>query len=224
VAGGEIGDVAEIIRGIRADKGFDLVVACIGELDKQRIIFGNNIKAGDVVIGLPSSGVHSNGVTLARKILFKHWGGKFDPYDIPEGLNRELIYEVLEPTRIYAKPLQAVLSAHRIKGAVHITGDAYLKFNRLMKFSQGIGFEFHNFKSQGIFELIETTAEAYGGISDEEMLKTFNMGWGFAVVVDKLEQDDVLSTLKRSHAEVIGTAKSSEHITAAYKGKELVLT
>jgi phosphoribosylformylglycinamidine cyclo-ligase len=224
VAGGEIGDVAEIIRGIRADKGFDLVVACIGELDKQRIIFGNNIKAGDVVIGLPSSGVHSNGVTLARKILFKHWGGKFDPYDVPEGLNRELIYEVLEPTRIYAKPLQAVLSAHRIKGAVHITGDAYLKFNRLMKFSQGIGFEFHNFKSQGIFELIETTAEAYGGISDEEMLKTFNMGWGFAVVVDKLEQDDVLSTLKRSHAEVIGTAKSSEHITAAYKGKELVLT
>jgi phosphoribosylformylglycinamidine cyclo-ligase len=224
VAGGEIGDVAEIIRGIRANKGFDLVVACIGELDKQHIISGNNIKAGDVVIGLPSSGIHSNGVTLARKILFKHWGGKFDPYDVPEGLNRELIYELLEPTSIYAKAVQAVLSAHRIKGAVHITGDAYLKFNRLMKYSHGIGFEFHNFKPQAIFELIETTAAAYGGISDEEMLKTFNMGWGFAIIVDKTEQDDVLNTLEKSHAEVIGTAKSSEHIAAVYKGKKLVLT
>ena len=223
VAGGEIGDVAEIIKGIGEGKGFDLVVACIGEVDKQHIILGDDIKAGDVVIGLRSSGIHSNGVTLARKILFKRWGGKFDPYDVPDGLDRELIYEILEPTRIYATPLQDVMRTHRIKGAVHITGDAYLKFNRLMDFSKGIGFRVHNFKPQGIFNLIETTAETYGGISDDEMLKTFNMGWGFAIVVDETVQDDVLEILESNQAEVIGTAQASEHITANYKGKQLVL-
>lgn len=223
VPGGEIGDVAEIIRGISEGKGFDLVVACIGEIDKQHVIFGDDIQAGDVVIGLRSSGIHSNGVTLARKILFKRWGGKFDPYDVPEGLDRELIYEILEPTRIYARPLQEVMQTHRIKGAVHITGDAYLKFNKLMEFSKGIGFEFHNFKAQGIFELIQATAQAYGGISDEEMLKTFNMGWGFAIIVDKTEQDDVLTILAKNQAEVIGTVQSLNRITAVYNGKRLAL-
>jgi len=225
VAGGEIGDVAEIIRGLKRGKGFDIVVACIGEVDSDHIIFGNNIKPKDVVIGLRSSGLHSNGITLAKRVLFKEWGGRFDPYDVPEGLDRALIHEVLEPTKIYAKPIREVVKQHRIKGAVHITGDAYLKFDRFTKFSKGIGFRFNNFKPQPIFELIQKTAESFGGITDEEMLKTFNMGWGFAIVVDRQEQDDMLDCLEKSKdkAEVIGEVTSTKKIVAVYKEKTLVL-
>lgn len=226
VASGEIGDVAELIKGLKEGRGFDMVVACIGEVSKENIIFGDDIQPKDVVIGLRSSGVHSNGITLARKVLFKKWGGRFDAYDVPEGLDKELIYEVLEPTKIYAKPVQEVMKEHKIKGAVHITGDAYLKFDRLMEFSKEIGFEFNNFKPQPIFELIQKTAETTGGgITDEEMLKTFNMGWGFAIVVDRTEHDDLLDVLEKCEveAEVIGEATSTRKIVAFYKGKKIVL-
>ncbi|MGQ9460906.1 MAG: phosphoribosylformylglycinamidine cyclo-ligase [Candidatus Bathyarchaeaceae archaeon] len=227
VPSGEIGDVADIIKGIREGKGFDMVFACIGELTQKDIIFGNNIKPGDIVIGLRSSGIHSNGISLARKVLFKEWGGKYEPFDIPEGFNREVIYEVLEPTRIYAKPVLNAAKKIEIKGAVHITGDAYLKFNRLMRFSKGIGFEFNNFKPQPIFELIQkTAAEIRGTIKDEEMLKTFNMGWGFAVVIDKTDEDTVTDSLEKSgvEAERIGKVTDSRKIIALYKGKKMELT
>jgi len=225
VAGGEIGDVAEVIKGLGEGKGFDMVVACIGEVKKDDVIFGNDIEPKDVVIGFRSSGVHSNGITLARKVLFKEWGGNFGPYDIPEGLDRELVYEVLEPTRIYVKPLQKIVKNHRVKGAVHITGDAYMKFHRLMVFSKGIGFEFNNFKPQPIFQLIQEAAVTCGGITDEEMLKTFNMGWGFAIIVGRDEQDDVLDVLERSRveAEPIGEATSTRKIVALYNGRKLIL-
>jgi len=227
VPAGEIGDVTDIIKGITNNKGFDMIFASIGELNKKNIISGNNIKPGDLVIGLRSSGIHSNGISLARKVLFKEWGGKYEPHDIPEGFNREIVYEVLEPTRIYVKPILNAAKEVEIKGAVHITGDAYLKFNRLMKFSKGIGFEFNNFKPQPIFELIQKTAPEVGGIiKDEEMLKTFNMGWGFAVVVDKTNEDKVTGSFEKSKvkAERIGNVTSSGKIVALYKGKKLELT
>jgi len=226
VPSGEIGDVAEIIRGVAQGKGFDMVIACIGELSKEEIVFGNDIKPGDVVVGLRSSGIHSNGITLARKILFKQWGGKYDPYDSPEGLDREVVYEVLEPMRIYVKPVLKVCREHHVKGLVHITGDAYLKFDRLMIFSKGIGFEFHNFKPQPIFRLIqETASEVRTPIRDEEMLKTFNMGWGFTVIVDKSDADSVIDSLDKSgvEAERIGTATNTGKIVASYRGERIEL-
>ncbi|MFP3985288.1 MAG: phosphoribosylformylglycinamidine cyclo-ligase [Candidatus Bathyarchaeia archaeon] len=227
IAGGEIGDVAEIIKGYREGKGFDMVVACIGEVHRSDVIFGNDIEPReDVVIGLRSSGIHSNGVTLARKVLFKQWGGKFDPYDVLEGLDKELVYEVLEPTKIYAKPLADVARRFRIKGAVHITGDAYLKFGNLMKFSRGTGFELTNFKPQPIFTLIQSTARKMGStITDGEMLKTFNMGWGFVLIVKRRNLDGVVGLLEKNgvEAEVIGKATSTGKIVAVYNGKKLVL-
>jgi len=226
VPGGEIGDLEDVIKGVTEGKGFDMVFACVGELFEKDIILGNNIKPGDLVIGLRSSGIHSNGISLARKVLFKEWGGKYEPYDVPNGLKREIVYEVLEPTRIYVKPILNAANEVEIKGAVHITGDAYLKFNRLVKFSKGIGFEFNNFKPQPIFELIQKTAPEVGGIiKDEEMLKTFNMGWGFAVVVDKTNEDNVTDSFEKSgvRAERIGKVTSSGKIVALYKGKKLEL-
>jgi len=226
VPGGEIGDVAEIIKGVANGKSFDMVIACVGELSKEEIVFGNDIKAGDVVIGLESSGIHSNGISLARKVLFKWWGGKYDPYDVPEGFDREVVYEVLEPMRIYVKPVLKVSKEHQIKGLVHITGDAYLKFNRLMMFSRGIGFEFDNFKPQPIFTLIQETApEVREPITDEEMLKTFNMGWGFAVVTEKSERDSVIDSFEKDgvEAQQIGKVTDSRKIVAVYRGRKLEL-
>ena len=101
----ETGDVAEIIKGIVDNAGFDMVMASVGKVERQEIITGEDIKPDDPIIGLASSGLHSNGITMARKILFKKWGGKFEPNDIPEGLDREIVMEALEPTRIYVKPL-----------------------------------------------------------------------------------------------------------------------
>jgi phosphoribosylformylglycinamidine cyclo-ligase len=226
VPSGEIGDVAEVIKGLAEGKGFDLVVATVGEVEGENIIFGTSIKPGDTIVGMRSSGIHSNGVTLARNILFKCWGGKYEPFDVPDGLEREVVYEVLEPTKIYVKPLLSVMEEVEVKAAVHITGDAYLKFDRLTKFSRGIGFEFDNFKPQPIFELIQKTASELGGkITDEEMFKTFNMGWGFAVVVDKRNKDKAIDVLEKSgvQAEPIGFVTDSKGIRILYRNRKMVL-
>jgi len=227
VPSGEIGDVPEIIRGLTEGKGFDMIVASIGEVHRKKIIMGNHIKPGDAVIGLRSSGLHSNGISLARKILFKQWGGKYDPFDIPEGFDREVVYEVLEPMKIYVKPILRLAEKIEIKGAVHITGDAYLKFDRLMAFNKGIGFEFDHFKPQPVFNLIQDTAKQVKGvISDEEMFKTFNMGWGFAVVVADDVKEETINLLQREGAEAsqIGKVTDSGKIVIRHGGKKMALS
>jgi len=159
--------------------------------------------------------------------LFKQWGGRYDPFEVPEGFDREVVYEVLEPMRIYVKPLLSLAKNFEVKGAVHITGDAYLKFDRLMAFNKGIGFEFNNFQPQPIFKLIQDTArQLKGEISDEEMFKTFNMGWGFAVVVEKSMVDEALGSLEKSgvHAECIGSVTGSGRIVVKYGKKRMVLS
>jgi len=226
VPSGEIGDVSEIIKGIVEGKGFDLVVASIGEVAKEKMITGRNLKQGDAIIGLRSSGLHSNGISLARKVLFKHWGGKYELHEIPDSLDRELVREVLEPTKIYVKPLLKVANEIELKAAVHVTGEGYGKFRNLARFSKRIGFEFGNFKPQPIFELIQKTATELGGtIADEEMFRTFNMGWGFAIVVDKTLADEALDILERNktHAELIGQTTNSEGIRILYKKRRIIL-
>ncbi|MEM2103108.1 MAG: AIR synthase-related protein, partial [Candidatus Bathyarchaeia archaeon] len=132
----------------------------------------------------------------------------------------------LEPTKIYAKPLRSLTKKIEIKGAVHITGDAYLKFDRLMLFSKKIGFEFNNFKPHPIFDLIQQTANAIKGkISDMEMLKTFNMGWGFAVIVDRKNAETTIDCIEKTGvtAESIGHVTSTGRIVARYKDKKIML-
>jgi phosphoribosylformylglycinamidine cyclo-ligase len=226
VPSGEIGDVTELIKGLVEGKGFDMVFAAIGEVTSEKIISGNTIKSGDAIIGLQSSGVHSNGISLARKILFKQWSGKYEPHDVPDGLDREIVDEVLEPTKIYVKPLLRVAEELKVKAAVHITGDAYLKFDRLPRFSKGIGFEFNEFNPQPIFELIQkTTSELGDRITDEEMFKTFNMGWGFAIIMDDEDKDKALDILEKTgvKAKQIGCITDSEGIRLLYKNRKIVL-
>jgi phosphoribosylformylglycinamidine cyclo-ligase len=226
VTSGEIGDVTEIIRGITDGAGFDMVVASVGQVTKERIITGKNIKTNDLIIGLPSSGLHSNGITMVRKILFQEWGGKHEPNAIVSGLDRELVLEALEPTKIYVKPLLKTAEEVTVKAAVHITGDAYLKFNNLARFSLGIGFEFNNFKPQPIFRVIQETAKEMGlTITDEEMFRTFNMGWGFAIIVDQKDGENVLNILAKTgvQAEQIGKVTSSQKIAIQYNNKKMIL-
>lgn len=226
VVSGEIGDVAEIINGISAGAGFDMVVASIGEVAKERIITGYDIKPGDPIIGLPSSGLHSNGITLARKILLKQWGGKYQLGNKPVSLGREVVSEMLEPTRIYVKPLLRLMEVVKIKGAVHVTGDAYTKFKNLANYSRGIGFQFDKFNPQPIFSLIQKTAEELGyAVSDEEMFTTFNMGWGFAVIVSREDQETALDALEKAgeQPQQIGKVIDKSQITVQHAGKKLTL-
>lgn len=208
LVGGETADLPELLN---AD--YHINCDCMGEVEKDKIIWGN-VKVGDIVIGLRSSGLHCNGFSLVRKVLFKKWGGAFDPFKILDGLEKELIFECLEPTKIYAKAFLDLCNNVHVLAAVNITGDAYLKFGKI-----NAGFEFYNFKPHPIFDLIQKT----GRISDKEMLKTFNMGWGFAVVVNKTDADAALDLLnKYVQSEVIGTV-TSKGIVALYKGKRILL-
>jgi phosphoribosylformylglycinamidine cyclo-ligase len=224
IISGEIGDVSELIKGVTEGKGFDMVVATIGEVAREKVITGENIKPGDAILGLRSSGIHSNGISLARRILFKQWGGKYEPNDVLEELDSEIVNEVLKPTKIYVEPILKVAKEIRIKGAVHVTGDAYLKFDRLARFSKNIGFEFNNFDPQPIFELIQQTASGLGSsVSDDEMFKTFNMGWGFAMIVDKKEVDRTIEIAEKSgiRTEQIGQIAPSAGIRIVYKHRTI---
>jgi len=213
LVGGEIADVPELLNAT-----YHINCDCIGEVKKQNMITGQKIKPGNVVIGFRSSGIHSNGLTLARKILFKKWGGKFNAFAKPKSLDRELIFECLKPTKIYVKPFLKVAEKSEILGAVNITGDAYLKFKKLMK---DFGFEFFHFKPQPIFDLIQKT----GNITNQEMFKTFNMGWGFVIVVKKMDIDNILGLLKKEKvkAEIIGRVIKEKKIIINYQNKKIIL-
>ncbi len=227
VTSGEIGDVAEIIKGINPQQGFDMIISAVGYVNKNKIITGKNIKPGDPIIGLASSGLHSNGISLARKILFKQWGGKFDKNAVLENLDKPLVQEVLEPTKIYVKTILGLNKEIRIKAAVHITGDAYLKFWNLTKFSPGIGFEFARFNPPPIFPLIQSTAKDLGYVlTDEEMFRTFNMGWGFAIIIDKKDQEKALNILKKNEnkPELIGKITNSKKTIISYENKKIILS
>lgn len=226
VPGGEIGDVSDLIRGLGPRRGFDMVVASVGEVAKEKVVFGRSLKPGDPIIGLRSSGIHSNGISLVRKALFKQWGGLYEPTAIPDGLSREIMLEALEPTRIYVKPFHKLAETLVVKAAVHITGDAYLKFERLNMFSPRIGFEFDNFKPQSVFGIIQRAADKLGSpITDEEMFKTFNMGWGFAVVTAKSDRDRALAILEKTGAdpEQIGHVADTKGVKIRYKNKKIIL-
>ena len=213
IIGGEIADLPELLNAT-----YHINCDCVGEVKKEKIITGRKVKIGDIIIGFPSSGIHSNGLSLARKILFKKWGGKYNPFDKPEDLNFPLIYECLKPTKIYVQPFLKVAEKFEILGAVNITGDAYLKFRKL---TRNFGFEFSNFKPQSIFNLIQKI----GKVNLKEMFSVFNMGWGFAIIVKKKDVSDILELLKKekNRAETIGRVIKEKKIIINYQNKKIVL-
>lgn len=235
LASGETGDVPEILHHQlrKGSPSFDIMVSAVGCVSKNDVILGS-VSPGDVVIGLESSGIHSNGLTLARKILLRKWGGKYDAWDEPEPLARPLIEELLEPTMIYVKAVTESQRHVNIKAAVHITGDGLGKFRRLIEWTRrkerrAIGFKFEGIaKIPDIFSLIYQTARRKRNyLSAKEMFETFNMGFGFAVVVNKCDEDDALDRLnKQWRATRIGEATDKATVSvydSHFENRRLIL-
>lgn len=175
ISGGEMAQVKEIIKGERRGRGFDLAGACVGLVAMDKIVIGENVKENEVVIGFKSSGIHSNGMTMARRVLFKDAGFRPDQYF--EELGRTLGEELLEPTRIYVKEVVEMLrSGVRIKALAHITSDG---LNNLTRTKAAVSFRLHTLpEPPPIFQLIQKS----GRVSDAEMYRVFNMGIGFCLV------------------------------------------
>ncbi len=181
IPGGEIAQVRDIIKGARPGMGFDLAGAAIGTVALDRIRIGRDIEPDDVVLGLASSGVHSNGMTLARGLLKKHRPGLF-----VKELGRTLGEEFLEPTRIYVKEVLDVLrSGVDVKALIHITSDGLLN---LLRVDNPTGFAIHTLPdAPRIFDVIRRELR----VSEEEMYRVFNMGVGFCLVVSHRDDHSV---------------------------------
>jgi len=181
IPGGETAQLPDSVCGTRPGSGFDLVGTCIGDVELERIIAGQRMQPGDVILGLRSSGIHSNGLTLARRVLFDQ--AKLGLGSHADELGRTLGEELLEPTRIYVREVLEMLAAGlRVTGLAHITSDGLLNLPRL---HADVAYVVEQLpQPPPIFAMIQRL----GGIGDAEMFKTFNMGVGFCVI---LHADDV---------------------------------
>ena len=158
---------------------YDLAGFCVGAVDRSRLLDGQKIATGDVLIGLPSSGCHSNGFSLIRKVLLKD--AKLDLQATFEELGgKTLAEELLTPTRIYVKAIKHLLDKVDIKGMSHITGGGfYENVPRMLKEGQGVRIDLNSYPSKPIFDLIARC----GNISKQEMCNVFNMGIGFILSI-----------------------------------------
>lgn len=170
---------------------YDLAGFCVGAVDRSRLLDGQKIAAGDVLIGLPSSGCHSNGFSLIRKVLLKD--AKLDLQATFEELGgKTLAEELLTPTRIYVKAIKHLLDKVDIKGMSHITGGGfYENVPRMLKEGQGVRIDLNSYPSKPIFDLIARC----GNIGKQEMCNVFNMGIGFILAVDPGDVEEVQQLL-----------------------------
>ncbi len=203
IIGGETATLPEII------KGFDLAGTCLGIVEKEF----KEMREGDVIIGLRSSGLHSNGYTLARKV-FKNHGYSF--HDEIEEIG-VIGYELLKPTKIYVKEILELWKNVEVKGIAHITGGGLKKLYRIRK---NVCFYLDDiFEPQPIFKIIQKL----GNVSNEEMYRTFNMGMGMAVVVEKREADEALQILnKYTEAKIVGKIKEGKGVEVAKLGLKIM--
>lgn len=176
ISGGEIAQLREMVRGLSPGSGFDLAGTAIGTVPLDRVIVGADVQLGDVVIGLASSGIHSNGLTLARQVLLRD--AKLTVHSYLQELGRTVGEELLEPTRIYVPEVTAMFAADlRLKALIHVTGDGF--FN-LVRTATPVGYVIHTLPP---FPPIFTVLQEVGRLSDAEMFQVYNMGVGFCVVV-----------------------------------------
>lgn len=182
IVGGETAIMPDLF--VEKKFSFDLAGMVAGLVQKDKIIFGDDIKAGDKIIGISSSGIHSNGYSLARKVLLK----KYSIKDKIRGLGR-LGDALLMPTEIYVKPVLEIASKCQVHGLANITGGAFTKLLRLKK----TGFVLDTMpEPPKIMQLIEDL-----GVHRDEMYRTFNMGIGFCVIAPKQETQRIISICKK---------------------------
>lgn len=185
------GETAEM-PGFYKRNEYDLAGFSVGIVESDKIIDGSNIKDGDIIIGLSSNGLHSNGYSLVRKLFFDIKGYKAN--NIIQGLDCTLGKELLKPTRIYVKSILKMLKNLRIKGMAHITGGGITEnLPRIIPEGLGAVIKKDTWPRHAIFDIIQTE----GKISDKEMYRTFNMGIGFIIVVSKSDEEKAIRRLRR---------------------------
>jgi phosphoribosylformylglycinamidine cyclo-ligase len=197
ISGGETAQLKDLV------KHFDLVGMAVGRVDLDKVIDGRHVREGDVVIGVRSSGIHSNGLSLARKAFFADHGyaigHKFDELAVTLG------EELLRPTGIYVpEALEILAKVAGVKALINITSDGLLNLTRV---AAPVGYEIDRLiEPHPIFPLIQRHAQ----VDDSEMFEVFNMGIGFCYVVDPAAAERTLAILKAHGraAQVIGTAVS----------------
>jgi phosphoribosylformylglycinamidine cyclo-ligase len=184
ISGGETAQLKDVV------KGFDLVGMAVGRVALDRVIDGSRVRAGDVVIGVRSNGVHSNGLSLARKAFFADHRYPIDQR--LDGLEGTLGEELLRPTQIYvAEALELIEKVRGLKALINITGDGLLNLARV---AAAVGFELEALiEPQPIFPLIQQHAK----VDDAEMFEVFNMGIGFCYVVDPADAEQTLAILRK---------------------------
>ena len=199
------GETAEMPGFYPVDE-YDLAGYCTGIVDKARIVDNKTMRAGDVIITLPSSGVHSNGFSLVRKVFDVENADLKTP--LPDLGNKSLGETLLTPTKIYVKPVLALLEKVKVKGISHITGGGFYE-NIPRSIPDGLGavIERKSVRLLPIFDLIAKV----GGIGERDMFNTFNMGVGMSIVVAEKDVDNALDVLhvNGEDAYVIGTIAES---------------
>ena len=199
------GETAEM-PGFYPEDEYDLAGFSVGVVDKEKIIDSNKIQVGDVVIGLASSGVHSNGFSLVRKV-----------FDVNKDNLNEYIEELgttsgeclLTPTKIYVKPVKELKEKIELKGISHITGGGfYENMPRMLRDGVGIKIDKKSYEVPAIFKLIQSK----GNIPERDMYNTFNMGIGMSIIVSKENAEEALNILNNvgEKAYVIGEVIEGE--------------
>ena len=202
IVGGETAVMKDVITGIKG-KGFDLAAMAVGVVEKDKIITGEKMVPGDIVIGLESSGIHSNGLTLARKVL-----------------PRAYYEELLKPTIIYVKPVLEMIKKCEVHGLANITGGAFSKLMRIGE-KAGVGFLLNEMpKMPEIFKKIQELAK----ISDREMYRTFNCGIGFCVIVPEEEGEKIIKISEKHGIKARRIGKVTEEKDVKIRSKEGVIS
>ncbi|HWP96729.1 MAG TPA: phosphoribosylformylglycinamidine cyclo-ligase [Syntrophomonadaceae bacterium] len=198
------GETAEMPGFYDEDK-YDLAGFAVGVVERSQLIDGQAVEPGNIIIALPSSGLHSNGYSLARKTLLQKAGLQMEQV-IPE-LGRSLGEELLQPTRIYVKSVQGLLQEMSVRAMAHITGGGIPEnLSRVLPPGMGAAIEASAIETPPIFKLVEH----WGQVARDEMFRTFNMGVGFLLVVSESDVDGALRCLAAQGEKplVVGVIKS----------------
>jgi len=186
------GEMAELPSMYHAGE-YDLVGTIVGLVDRKNIVDGSQVREGDLVIGLPSSGLHTNGYSLARKVCFEAAGLTHDA-PMP-GVGRTVGEELLEPHRSYVKVIQILMRIVKVKGMAHITGGGITE-NLPRTLPEGVGamIDLAAWQAPPVFKFLHEA----GNVTDVEMLRTFNMGMGYLIIVGADEEEKARDALNQA--------------------------
>jgi len=198
------GETAEM-PGMYSDDEYDLAGFSVGIADKEKIVSGQNVKNGDVLIGISSSGVHSNGYSFIRKIFLDTYNYKLEQY--VEELGMTLGEALLTPTKIYVKLVLDLMKQYDIKAIAHITGGGVIEnIPRVIPKGLGIDIKKNSWEKPPIFKMIEN----FNAIDERELHKSFNMGVGLVLIVDKEQANKVVDYINSREDEINIDAKYDE--------------